>query len=132
MELKRNRADVALYIVCLTTIISLLVAFFLVKQTPATRVDVYYDNVLIRSMNLSEDEVYVLKKENFPLLLGDLTIEIKDGRARVQSETSPKHYCSRMGFQKDAGTAIICAPNSVRVVIVGDSAVDYQPGGNIS
>lgn len=129
MELKHNKTDYAIYSVCLAIIVALLIAFLGVRTTPSSKANVYYDNKLVYTLDLNKDETWTMQQKDYPLLLADLVIEVKDHAVRVKDEESPKHYCSILGYQSEAGTSIICAPNSVKIVIEGDNAIDYQPGG---
>ena len=60
--------------------------------------------------------------------LGEVMIEINDGKVRVEKENSPYHYCSIQGYVSDPSTPIICLPNEVVVRIEGSEkgAVDTQ------
>lgn len=58
--------------------------------------------------------------------LGEVLVEVQDGRVRVEKEYSPHHYCSIQGYVSDPSTPIICLPNEVVVTIEGseESTVD--------
>ena len=77
---------------------------------------------------LSENREIVLKQKDYPTLLGEMVIEIKDNKVRVSKEESPKNYCSKQGWVGNVATPIFCLPNSVVVTIVGlnDSDLDWQ------
>lgn len=49
--------------------------------------------------------------------LGDVVVEIKDEKVRIQTETSPLHICSLQGWIDKAYVQLICLPNSVIVQI---------------
>ena len=49
--------------------------------------------------------------------LGDVDIEVKDQKVRVEKENSPYHLCSIQGWVSDANTPIVCLPNNIVVVI---------------
>ena len=129
LNLHHNRTDFVVYGTCLLLVLALLLTLLGTQQTAAKVVHVYYDNQLVHTMLLSQDETYTMEVANYPLLLDQLVIEVKDGQVRVVEEESPKHYCSLLGYQSQAGTSIICAPNSVKIVIEGSTDIDYQPGG---
>ena len=80
-------------------------------------------------MNLEIDETYTMKKEDFPLLLGDLTVEVKNGKVGVVEQTSNYNYCELVGSTDKKGTAIICAPNGVVITIEGyeEPCSDWGP-----
>ena len=134
ISLKKNKTD--LFIVIIATIV---VVFFVAMNlfygnSNDNIVSVYYNNNIVHTMYLNINEEYVMDKEYFPLLLDKMVIEVKDGRVRIKEEESPKHYCSIMGYQSQKGTSIICAPNSVMVVIEGyeDTGIDWTPGGAVN
>ena len=70
-------------------------------------------------MNLQVDETFTMTVEDYPLLLGDLTIEVKNGKVGVVEQTSHYNYCELVGSTDKKGTAIICAPNGVVITIEG-------------
>lgn len=74
----------------------------------------YKDKVVLRA-NLSLDHTYKVKGT-----LGDVEIEIKDKRVRVEKETSPYHLCTIQGWVKDANRPIVCLPNNIVVQIETD------------
>lgn len=51
--------------------------------------------------------------------LGISVIEIRDGRARVAADPSPRQHCVRQGWLAQAGDAALCLPNEVSVELVG-------------
>lgn len=51
---------------------------------------------------------------------GGLTIEIKQGKARVQQALCPDHICERVGWISQAPQRIICVPNKVIVAVVAE------------
>jgi hypothetical protein len=50
--------------------------------------------------------------------LGEVFIEVKDNRIRVEKETSPLHICSIQGWIEYANVPITCLPNHVVIVII--------------
>lgn len=49
--------------------------------------------------------------------LGDVIIEVKDNKIRVQEETSPYNICSIQGWVEYARVPIVCLPNHVMILI---------------
>ncbi len=47
----------------------------------------------------------------------EVTVEVADGKIRIEKEDSPHHYCKIQGWVGEAGMPIICAPNYFMVVI---------------
>jgi hypothetical protein len=50
---------------------------------------------------------------------GELTVEVRDGRAAVAFADCPNHVCVRTGWRSRAGDVIVCVPNRVIVCILG-------------
>jgi len=80
-------------------------------------VNVYYEFNVIDTHELYANQSFVYKKDDFPRLLDDITLEITNGKVRIAEETSPLNYCSLQGWVDHSGTPIICAPNYFMVII---------------
>jgi len=89
------------------------------KPTGTLVANVYVKAVKIDSLPLDVDTMVTYLQADYPVFKGDITVEITDGKVRVEKETSPLHYCSIQGYVGDAGLPIICAPNYFMVVIEG-------------
>jgi hypothetical protein len=53
--------------------------------------------------------------------LGATTIQIKDGRVRIQADPSPRQYCVKQGWIDRTGQSAICLPNQVSIQISGNA-----------
>lgn len=51
--------------------------------------------------------------------LGNTSIQIEPGRARVAADPGPRQYCVRQGWLSQPGAIAICAPNRVSLEIQG-------------
>lgn len=51
--------------------------------------------------------------------LGTSIIAIKNHQAKIASDPSPRQYCVRQGWLKNAGEVAICLPNQVSVELAG-------------
>ena len=56
---------------------------------------------------------------NVPGPLGTSIISIRNHQARIASDPSPRQYCVRQGWLKNAGEVAICLPNQVSVELAG-------------
>lgn len=131
MTLKRNKID--LFILSFALIFIVLIVIVSNILTGNVNGKIKYVVVSIDGedrfkYSLDENRVIELKKKDYPTLLGDMIIEIKDNRVRVKEEESPKNYCSKQGWIGSVATPIVCLPNSVVVTIIGqnDSDMDWQ------
>lgn len=133
MALKPQKADWLVYGLTILVLVSVVIAMVSFSLGNAKQVTIHYNNELIYTMYLDQNEEYLMQQNQFELLLGDLIVEVKDSKVRVKQETSPHNYCSQMGWVSLKGTSIICAPNYVVVTIQGyyDSGFDIIPGGGV-
>ncbi len=114
-----NKYDI-MYIIFIGMAASLLILYGIYFLTgTGERGIIKYDNREIMAFDLNKNRKVVLKKKDYPLLLGDMTIEVKDGKIAVIKETSPHNYCSLEGFTNESKRPIICQPNKVVILIEG-------------
>ncbi len=124
-----NKYDI-MYIIFIGTASLLLILYGIYFLTDkGERGIIKYDNREIMAFDLNENRIIVLRKKDYPLLLGDMTIEVKDGKIAVIKETSPHNYCSLEGFTNESKRPIICQPNKVVILIEGRQ--DDTDGGDI-
>lgn len=71
----------------------------------------YKDREILRK-SLSLNDVYTVEGT-----LGDVQVEVKDKKVRVEKENSPNHLCSIQGWVEDANRPIVCLPNNIVVQI---------------
>ena len=71
----------------------------------------YKDREILRK-SLALNDVYTVKGT-----LGDVQVEVKDKRVRVEKENSPYHLCSIQGWVEDANRPIVCLPHNIVVQI---------------
>jgi hypothetical protein len=131
LTLQRNKSDGIIVGLALVLILSFITAIFALDTSDADKIRVIYNNQLIKEMALSYDEVFVMERKDFPLLLGKMVIEVNGGKVRVKEEESPRNYCSILGWVSNKGSSIICAPNNVVITIEGyiDPGYDFEIGG---
>ena len=131
MNLKKNKIDLVILLLSIVFVILIVV----VSNFITGSVSGAYKYVVISidgqdkyKYNLNDNRIIELDKDNYHTLLGDMTIEIKDGKVRVSKEESPKNYCSKQGWVSSVATPIVCLPNAVVVTIIGenDSDMDWQ------
>ncbi len=98
---------------------SLIVVWTNVYNRPlgALYANVYIETEQVESLSLSVDQEVTFFQEDYPVLLGDITLEIVARRVRIKEEVSPLHYCSLQGWIDQPGLPIVCAPNQFLVVI---------------
>lgn len=119
INLKLNKHDFIIFIATIALVVVLSVLYFMGSSSNDNVVIIRYYNEVVYKMNLQVDETFTMKVEDYPLLLGDLTIEVKNGKVGVVEQTSHYNYCELVGSTDKKGTAIICAPNGVVITIEG-------------
>ena len=71
---------------------------------------------IFREVPLSRDQIIEV-----PGPLGFSQIAIHNRQARIAADPSPRQYCVRQGWLKQAGEISICLPNQVSVDVNGGS-----------
>lgn len=71
----------------------------------------YRDKEILR-IDMNRNDFYTVSGT-----LGDVVIQVEDGRIRIADEISPLHYCSLQGWVDRTNTPIVCLPNGIVVVI---------------
>lgn len=97
-----NKQDIRLLIILL--VITLLL-FFLFKND-GNYAYVYYENNLIKTIDLGKNDIYTVDGYNDKVVL-----EVKNNKIRVVEEDSPFHLCSKQGYTNNV--PIVCLPNKI-------------------
>lgn len=124
-SLRFRIADIFIIAGSLIAAIGLMVAVLLTNNPFSSKkyVSVYHQNALLEEYryalsDLSGTIEIVLRKDDYPRLLGDFTIYVDpDKGIRVEGITCPNHDCEKQGWVNIANLPIVCIPNDVRVVI---------------
>ncbi|MDD5298856.1 MAG: NusG domain II-containing protein [Gallionella sp.] len=79
------------------------------------------DKAIIRSGGKIFREVPLSRDQQIevPGPLGTSVIAIKQRKARIVSDPSPRQYCVRQGWLQQAGEIALCLPNQVSVELMG-------------
>ncbi len=117
-----NKADKIFLAIILVLSVALYgsIQFLVSAATSDLKVAVvtYKDREVLR-IDMSVDNTYTVDGT-----LGDVIIEVKDNKIRVQEETSPYNICSIQGWVEYARVPIVCLPNHIMILI--ESAVDQD------
>ncbi|HUX90299.1 MAG TPA: NusG domain II-containing protein [Gallionellaceae bacterium] len=81
------------------------------------------DKAIIRSGGKIFRELPLARdfKLEVPGPLGNSIIAIHNHQARISSDPSPRQYCVRQGWLKQAGEVAICLPNQVSLELTGST-----------
>ena len=112
-----NKSDIKLVGILLAVSLIGILGFKLFSKS-GNSAFVYHDGSLVLTIDLSVDKEYVVDGD-----LGDVVIVVRDGRIKVEDETSPLHLCSKQGFIDNSTESIVCLPNKV-VINIGSSDLD--------
>ena len=79
------------------------------------------DKAIIRSGGKIFREVSLSRNQKIevPGPLGVSIVSIRDRKARIASDPSPRQYCVHQGWLQQAGEIAICLPNQVSVELAG-------------
>lgn len=109
-----NKSDFKLIFVVLVISIVFIIGYRFLSKSGGEAL-VYHDGVLVKRIDLSIDADYVVDGDN-----GDVLILVRDGKIKVDDETSPLHLCSRQGYISDTHESIVCLPNRIVINISGE------------
>lgn len=88
-------------------------------QSPARTLSIRQGGTLWREVSLLHNARYHVAGP-----LGDTVVRVKDGRARIESDPSPRQYCVGQGWLEHAGQSAICLPNATSITLEGARAYD--------
>ena len=100
--------------VAFCAIIALLLGFLLTPKAASATIT---GPGFSYSVSLSEDHVFEVEGK-----MGEMLIEVKDGKIGVKKSGCPNQYCVHQGY-RDGGASIVCAYNEV---MIGFQASDYE------
>lgn len=89
-------------------------AFALWQGGAADRAIIRSGGKIFREVPLSRDQVIEVSGP-----LGVSTIAVRNREARIAADPSPRQYCVRQGWLKQAGEIAVCLPNQVSLELVG-------------
>ena len=118
MSTKINKFDIVLIIsiICISGICILISSL---NNSQGEYALVYYDNKLVKKIDLSIDKNYNIKGYN-----GNVKIVVKDKKIKVDSEFSPLHLCSKQGYISKSYETIVCLPNKIVIEIDSKKEID--------
>lgn len=126
-----------IFVIAISLILSIILIIVIVSiNNPFSKkryVEIYHQNTRLEQYRIELDKVdeqieIVLKKTDYPRLLGDFTIYINSKKGiKVDHVTCPNHTCEKQGWVNVTNLQILCIPNDVRVVITSNS----EDGGEV-
>lgn len=91
-----------------------------VNTDQAQAIVTHKDKEVLR-INMNNNGYYTVKGD-----LGEVVIQVEDGKVRVAEEKSPLNYCSIQGWVANTNIPIVCLPNSIIIVIDANGAATEE------
>lgn len=88
-----------------------------ISQGEVTKAYVYYNSKLIKTIDLTKNELLEYKVDGYN---GEVLIETKLNQIRVKKEMSPHHLCSKQGWVSTTLETIVCLPNKIVIKLASD------------
>ena len=107
------------YIVISIVIIISILLLVIININNNNYAYVYYDNNLIKTIDLKKDNEYKVNGYN-----GEVIINVKDNKLKVIKEDSPLHICSKSNYTNSG--IIACLPN--KIIIKFNDELDARAG----
>lgn len=88
---------------------------FEMMQGEKDAVEVYYQNKLVETIDISVDKTYTFKGS-----YGSFSLEVKDKKYHAVNVECPNHDCEKVGWvNKGSSRSIVCVPNEIYVIQAG-------------
>lgn len=114
-----NKNDIWLMIIILMISSISIVSFSILKKEENKVAKIYYDKNLIKTVDLNIDQTFTVNGYN-----GEIYIEVKNEKIRVNEEQSPLHLCSKQGYISSSLETIVCLPNKIVIQIESNDSLD--------
>ncbi len=109
-----TKGDAILLLVLIVLTLVLMATAFGIRGKVGGTARVYVDGVLIKEMDLSKNDRYVLETDD-----GYNTIVVQNGSVKVEDADCNDHTCVRLGKINRTGQTIVCLPHGVKIVVFG-------------
>ena len=93
-----------------------IMSYFLVEigSDPGSTVLVEVDGQVVYKADLHRESTFMVHG-----VLGEMTVEVRDGHVSVTRADCPNRVCVRMGRKSRSGDVIVCVPNKAVIHIGG-------------
>lgn len=116
---KSDKIGISIVFLCICLLYIPILWMFYKSQGKEKVVVVNYKDQEVLREPLNKDNTYIVEGT-----LGDVEIEVQDGRVRVGEETSSYHLCSIQGWVSSVNQPIVCLPNHIVVQIESEEEED--------
>lgn len=130
-SLKHSIKDIILVSISLVIAIVFIMVILLSNKAFSSNnryLNVYHQNtrlnININLNDLTENQIIVLKKEDYPRLINDFKIEVSNKKGvRVKEVTCYDNTCINQGWINVVNLPIVCIPNDVKIVLTSTSGI---------
>ena len=130
-SLKYSIKDIILVSISLVIAIVFIVVILLSNKAFSSNnryLNVYHQNtrlnININLNDLTENQIIILKKEDYPRLINDFKIEVSNKKGvRVKEVTCYDNTCINQGWINVVNLPIVCIPNDVKIVLTSTSGI---------
>ncbi|MDR2589460.1 MAG: NusG domain II-containing protein [Oscillospiraceae bacterium] len=106
-------------------IISCITVIFFLQKTPASYANIYHNNILIDSVDLSNtNEIWFRQTVNNAEQYNQILVE--DGRIRIQAANCPDKFCIHQGWVSSGLIPIVCLPHRLVIQLQNNKNNDYD------
>lgn len=114
-----NKSDKLLVVILIPILLVILLVFKLTAVSTNKVAYVYYENEIVKTIDLNEEKEYDVKGYN-----GIVKIKAGNGKIKVVEETSKNHLCSKQGYISESYETIVCLPNKIVIKIASNDDLD--------
>jgi hypothetical protein len=97
--------------------------FFMRPGAAAAQAEIWSQGQLLRTVDLQTDTQFTVTTPAG----GSNTVTVREGKIAVTEANCPDHYCMHRGFCH-SGADIVCLPNKLVIVFVGEAEIDMIVG----
>lgn len=91
------------------------------QNSRARSAQVLVNNVLQRAVAMQPPQRFTVNGG-----LGEMTVEVAAAGVRIAASTCPNQFCVRQGYISRAGQILVCVPNHVVILLVGQRQNDLD------
>lgn len=105
------------FIVIIGLLVVLGIGYFLFNMMQGEKdvVEVYYQNKLVETIDISVDKTYTIQGS-----YGSFSLEVKDKKYHAVHVECPNHDCEKVGWVSEGSSrSIVCVPNEIYVIQAG-------------
>ncbi|MFV0504227.1 MAG: NusG domain II-containing protein [Lachnospirales bacterium] len=123
-----SKNDIILAVFFILSSFTLLGVFALTSiKVEETVVNIYYENNILKSFNLSDDVVYTVNEDGYYN-----EIKVLDGVVMVEDANCKDGLCVSQGSISKVNETILCLPNKVLIEIEGSIENESELDGVVS